>query len=1275
MTTRLPGWTAACLLGLLLVGPARAEQVDGTAFEHLTTGFPLDGRHKDVLCEQCHINGQFQGTPRECKECHIQGNPRSAVFVPQRHVPLESAALKSADCDTCHLTNSFGGAHFAHTTIPPGTCNECHNNTARAVAMGENAHHPPTDAPCDACHTTVTFSGLRLVSPSGHMPTNAPCSNCHAAGYTPSSTQMSHAGISGDCTVCHAADAPVPPQAGSPISFRITYPGTRMTSPALTPVSQDYHPANASNQAHITIGFSCESCHLTPALPLPANAQGNGFAGGRMNHAGIANGCARCHADRSGPYVGIATLVTETNSGARTHIPIGTTACENCHKSTTVPGGFAGTAMVHDGLDGLANCSACHENNAADLAYYGLTARLVVRPPNAGAAPDPVTPVDAAHPSGGECSQCHASTTSFNAAITTPAGHIPTGNTACSNCHAGAAAPYAPANTAMSHAGFTSSCAGCHGPGLSFLGTAQTETGGQPLQPPGSVGTPGASNHIPYGSADCVSCHSATSTSQGGFKLGAAPALSAGGHAVVSALKCANCHAAAATSGNAVPWYGTSALAPPGTVGVSGSSNHIALGSGDCVTCHGSNFTAGGFRINAVPLLTASGHQAVSSQTCASCHQSGSAWYGVSTLTTSLTSHMPVGGAACTACHAPNFVVGGFHIAAAPVMSVAAHAAVSPLSCAGCHENNPTDLAFQGVGALIYLRPGSTPAGLSLIDNAHAIGTLGTQDCAFCHNTTPPFSGTQLPTAHIPLPAGASCTTCHAAGYSPALSIMVHAAVTGESCTLCHGKGTGPFAGTGPGTGGRPVQPPGTVGSPGSTNHIPVSSADCGACHAQSDAETAAGTGFLLSATPQLSATGHAAVGTLNCSTCHSSAMAWYGVTSLKVPPGTVGTSGSANHIALGTGDCKTCHGAGTAAGAFLIGAAPQLSAAGHAAVGAVACADCHQTGSAWYGVPALVTQTSLHFPIGGAACSSCHASSFVSGGFHIGTTPSMSVAAHTVVGAMACTSCHENTSADLTFQGVASQIYVRPGLVAAGLSPVDKAHGTATLASADCVGCHNTAPPFSGNQLPSAHIPLPAGASCATCHAGGYGPSLSIMVHSVVSTESCTTCHGSGKGPFSGSSPGAGGQPVQPPGSVGTSGSANHIPVGSNDCVGCHASTDTETGTGFKTNTSPALSAAAHAEVSAMTCATCHTSGMAWYLNGATLAVPTGTVGTSGSGNHIALGTGDCVTCHGSNFTAGGFIIGTTPQLAATGHAAVAPSPAPPATAPDRLVQTCRRW
>jgi hypothetical protein len=1181
-----------CALALVAaVGqPARAEQVDYSNFDHTTTGFPLDGQHVTVKCEQCHLNGTFEGTPRACNLCHVQGNLRSAVYMPAKHIPLESKAFQAADCDRCHTTNAFQGAHFVHASVSPSnmsgvTCLSCHNNYFQTGVPSQG--HPQTNATggaalslpesgstasngtsCDQCHTTGSFSSQFMTFPNGHIPTTLACQACHSAGYGVGLTQMVHTGITGNCTSCHAADAP----ATAPLQFTMSYGTAGGTAVVVKPTSQNYHLPTSAPPTHFTTSFSCNQCHTTPSAPMLATAAAAGFAGGVMNHTGITNGCATCHADGSGPFIGLTGSALVTLNSRGPHIPINDTACENCHKSTTVPGGFAGTAMVHTGLNGLSSCSACHENNPTDLGYVGLSQTLVVRPPTSGSQPNPVTIVDAAHPTTGECSQCHTSTTTFKTNIAKPSNHIPlTSTTGCATqCHTGG---FDPTTTHMVHsdpAVASESCNSCHASGAGpFYGTSQG-AGGQPQQPPGTVGTSGANNHIPVGAADCKGCHASidglvSTMSATGFKLSTSPLLSSTGHTAVNSLTCNTCH----SSGMA--WYGVTIVVPPGTVGSAGANNHIPVGSADCSACHGTTISVGAFHISATPALSSAGHTAVSAVSCASCHAAGDVWFGVTTsLVTPGSTHIVFNsGADCAPCHAKTFGTGQFHISgtpgSSPVLSATNHSYVSS-TCNTCHENNGTDLLFQGVLGQIYLRPGATKTSLSIIDAAHATGPLGTGDCGQCHNTTAPFqeSTRALPTAHIPLPSTAVCTTCHAAGFLPNQAIMVHSVVTTETCNTCHGLGKGPFSGTSLGTGGQPFQPPGAVGTPGSGNHIPLSTADCGSCHTSSDTETATGTGFHVSTTPQLSGTGHAAVSALSCASCHAAGDAWLGVTSLVTPGST--------HIVFNSG----------------------------------------------------------------ADCAPCHAKSFGTGGFHIsgtpGSSPVLSSANHSYV-STTCTNCHENNAADLLFQGVLGQIYLRPGAAVAGLSAIDAAHASGQLATNQCSQCHNTQAPFTGSQLPTNHMPLPSsgtGSVCATCHAAGYGVGKSIMVHSAVTSETCTTCHGSGKGPFAGTSQGAGGQPMQPPGTVGTSGTTNHIPVASADCgTACHASSDAMTGTGFKTNTTPALSAAGHtAVVSSLTCQSCHNTGMAWF--GVTIKTPPGTPGTSGAANHIGIPSADnCNTCH----------------------------------------------
>jgi len=64
-------------------------------------------------------------------------------------------------------------------------------------------------------------------------------------------------------------------------------------------------------------------------------------------------------------------------------------------------------------------------------------------------------------------------------------------------------------------------------------------------------------------------------------------------------------------------------VVPPGTVGTSGSANHMALGTGGCTACHATNIAVGGFKITTTPSLAAAGHAVVSSLSCASLPRHG----------------------------------------------------------------------------------------------------------------------------------------------------------------------------------------------------------------------------------------------------------------------------------------------------------------------------------------------------------------------------------------------------------------------------------------------------------------------------------------------------------------------------------------------------------------------------------------------------------------------------------------------------------------------------
>jgi len=249
---RLLAVAVLTLLGAL-AQPARAEQVDYSKFDHMTTGFPLDGQHLNLRCEQCHLNGIFEGTPRQCSQCHIQGNPRSAVFMPTNHIPTPLPAIP-----VTRPTRSRERI-LPTRTLMPGTCAQCHNNIN---AVGKGPNHVLTSARATSATRRSRSRVVRRLSARSHSH-DAGCALCHAAGYSIQLTQMVHAGISGGCTTCHAADAP----ATAPITFTMqavqTWPAPPLTV-QLTPTSQNYHLPATSNAVSISRSTNRATCATQP---------------------------------------------------------------------------------------------------------------------------------------------------------------------------------------------------------------------------------------------------------------------------------------------------------------------------------------------------------------------------------------------------------------------------------------------------------------------------------------------------------------------------------------------------------------------------------------------------------------------------------------------------------------------------------------------------------------------------------------------------------------------------------------------------------------------------------------------------------------------------------------------------------------------------------------------------------------------------------------------------------------------------------------------------
>jgi len=203
----------AVLLMLLLAGVAQVAHARPSPFDHFGAGFELMGRHAEVDCESCHVNGVFEGTPRVCEGCHDGTGLRAETAKPKSH------ARTSEDCGACHVTASWEAVAYVDHEETIGACVECHNGF---FAGAKPANHPPSSDDCASCHNTFTWSETGFDhagivdgcsrchngtdatgKPGGHISTDDVCEACHTTQRWDPVVMVDHDHVYGTCSTCH----------------------------------------------------------------------------------------------------------------------------------------------------------------------------------------------------------------------------------------------------------------------------------------------------------------------------------------------------------------------------------------------------------------------------------------------------------------------------------------------------------------------------------------------------------------------------------------------------------------------------------------------------------------------------------------------------------------------------------------------------------------------------------------------------------------------------------------------------------------------------------------------------------------------------------------------------------------------------------------------------------------------------------------------------------------------------------------------------------------
>ncbi|MEJ2758482.1 MAG: cytochrome c3 family protein [Anaerolineales bacterium] len=298
----------------------------GKDFDHNKMTFPLEGKHANVSCEECHQGAvslvDLKQVGTACENCHLKDDVHTGAMGTQCatcHTPVNwnettfdhritgfllIGGHDGLACDNCHVDKTYQGANPA--------CISCH--------AADEPHNGQFGTDCAACHVVTTWSDIHFTHNASFA---QDCQSCHAVD-----KPANH--YPGQCSACHSTNA-------------------------WKPASFDHQVAGATD---------CQSCH---AVDKPANHYSgqcsachstNAWKPASFNHqvAG-ATDCISCHSNKkpANHFSGQCSACHSTNAwkpASFNHKVAGATDCISCHSGNKPANHFSG------------QCSQCHSTNA-----------------------------------------------------------------------------------------------------------------------------------------------------------------------------------------------------------------------------------------------------------------------------------------------------------------------------------------------------------------------------------------------------------------------------------------------------------------------------------------------------------------------------------------------------------------------------------------------------------------------------------------------------------------------------------------------------------------------------------------------------------------------------------------------------------------------------------------------------------------------------------------------------------------------------------------------
>ena len=275
-------------------------------FDHRLSGYPLEGAHKQLKCEQCHrsenirdqtsllrknknLNRTFLGLTQSCLTCHKDRHKGQLSTLCQtchgfsewkpaqnfNHTNTSFPLLgrhKTVPCSGCHPQKedlgiqyknlSFKGCADCHPDIHDGRlggqCNRCHTPEGWRGNLSGSFNHDNTKYPLRGKHERVACTSCHTKGRSLKNVRYAYCRDCHDDYHR---GQFASREQKGTCEECHTVKGFSPSLFTVAAHQKTTYPldGAHLAVPCIA-----CHKKSGTGMQFRLLSYDCLSCHPDP---------------------------------------------------------------------------------------------------------------------------------------------------------------------------------------------------------------------------------------------------------------------------------------------------------------------------------------------------------------------------------------------------------------------------------------------------------------------------------------------------------------------------------------------------------------------------------------------------------------------------------------------------------------------------------------------------------------------------------------------------------------------------------------------------------------------------------------------------------------------------------------------------------------------------------------------------------------------------------------------------------------------------------------------------